>query len=323
MCLVIHEPVNCITAEEFLNKISPMGDYFKKENLNSPWLFRGQGQDWPLIPSLFRKNAINVKLLTNRNVESGYSELLCAERDIILEFFSIADKHGLIIPDDSQELRSTLESVRATNDGRVVHTGVDFRLSLNNSEWLTTSKVLSLVSLAQHYRVPTRLLDWSLHPFTAAFFAAEGGLERYDKETGFENLDIPLVVWAFYFPSFGIESSLKRSDYTIKGVTAPRGNNPNLKAQQGVFTLVHPRHTNEADNNYFPFEKILENIGDSGWSKGIMGCELRKFTLPVTETFELLRYLAKLGVTFSFVYPGYHSIISDMQMKKKWGEKWT
>jgi hypothetical protein len=130
MCLVIHEPVNCITAEEFLNKISPMGDYFKKENLNSPWLFRGQGQDWPLIPSLFRKNAINVKLLTSRNVEGEYSELLRAERDIILDFFSIADKHGLIISDDSQELRSMLESVRATNDGRVVHTGVDFRLSL-------------------------------------------------------------------------------------------------------------------------------------------------------------------------------------------------
>jgi hypothetical protein len=52
---IVQEPVNCSTAEEFLNAISPTGPYFKEEDLyNSRWLFRGQGLDWPLKPSLFR-----------------------------------------------------------------------------------------------------------------------------------------------------------------------------------------------------------------------------------------------------------------------------
>jgi hypothetical protein len=114
MADVILPEVLCSSAEEFLQALSPLGEYFKDQEINAPWLFRGQGQDkdWPLIPSLFRKAPAAKEMLksfTKRNLDD-YSELLLVERDLVVQFFEIADRRGLIIPDDSQELRVFFEN---------------------------------------------------------------------------------------------------------------------------------------------------------------------------------------------------------------------
>src|SRR4051812_42476456 len=106
MIHVIQPQVDCLSAKEFLDALSPLGSYFGKVSFAEPWLFRGQGQDVPLIPSLFRMNGKKDKLatLTNRDVNK-FEERVRAERDVLIQFFHIADKRGLILPDDSQELR--------------------------------------------------------------------------------------------------------------------------------------------------------------------------------------------------------------------------
>src|SRR5687768_8175182 len=106
---IVLPEISCPTAKEFLQALSPTGEFFHEGEIGSPWLFRGQGKDYPLIPSLFRKKG-KIATLTQRNIES-YSELILAERDVLINFFKIADKRGLILPDDSQELRVSLEEL--------------------------------------------------------------------------------------------------------------------------------------------------------------------------------------------------------------------
>lgn len=112
-------------------------------------------------------------------------------------------------------------------------------------------------------------------------------------------------------------------DDPIRIVTAPSATNPNLKAQQGIFTLLHPFYTGEAEGNYLPMDQVLEEVANGPeaekYDKLIVSCILRKFTLPVSEATQLLYLLAKLDVTTSSVYPGYHSIIRDIEIENLWG----
>jgi hypothetical protein len=99
-------------AEDFLEALSPLGPYFREVSFTRQWMFRGQGQGHPLIPSAFRMGGDKDRLakLTNRDV-SDFEQRLLAERDVLIQFFNIADRRGLILPDDSQELRSKLETL--------------------------------------------------------------------------------------------------------------------------------------------------------------------------------------------------------------------
>ncbi|HEU0293536.1 MAG TPA: FRG domain-containing protein [Anaerolineales bacterium] len=299
MVNIVLPEVSCLTAKEFLQALSPLGEYFSSNDLNSPWLFRGQGRDYPLVPSLFRQGG-KLTTLTQRNI-AKYSELLLAERDVLTSFFKIADKRGLILPDDSQDLRTSLEEL--SNDQMVGKRRGGTRI---------TDSALSLMALAQHYGVPTRLLDWTRLPYVSAFFAAEDASRQITAMSSLEKL----VVWAFYFPALGKQTLYGDDSYFIRGITAPSASNPNLKAQQGVFTLVNPGATEERSGNfrYKPFDKILEYYASgSSHEEWFLDCKIQKFILPASEAHNLLFLLAKMDITPSSIYPGYQNIITDMR----------
>jgi len=303
---IVPSEISCSTAKEFLQSISPIGEFFSESALNSPWIFRGQGKDYPLIPSLFRKNG-KIGTLTHRNV-GNYSELLSVERDLLVDFFRIADKRGLVLPDDSQELRRNLEEISSDENLGKKHGGVKI-----------TDSALSLMALAQHYGIPTRLLDWTLSSYIAAFFAAEDANRNIEERDPSEKL----IIWSFYFPNFWKQTLYGGDTFLIRGITAPSASNPNLKAQQGVFTLMHPGSTEERSGNYRykPLDEILADYArSSSPERWLLDCKLQKFSLPISETSHLLFLLAKMDITPSSVYPGYHSIVDDLKNKNIWSQ---
>ncbi len=154
----------------------------------SNWMFRGQAQNnWSLIPIGLRDpNNILDRLFCSKRDNSWHQ--ICFEAKVLTRFFEFADGGGLVIPEDSHDFRTWLYRF-ASEDHRQ-------DLLKGEEEWPHWS-VLSLLAIAQHYGVPTRLLDWTWNPFTAAYFAARDAANRQQKAVGEQSKDLNLAVWAF------------------------------------------------------------------------------------------------------------------------------
>lgn len=310
------EMIECEQAEGFLGAVSPRGKYFRGRRRESPsgmerWIFRGQSQEWPLIPSALRSGEHTPLLfhsgerqwarrITTNTVEQHNAELLTIQR-----FFWEADAQGQSLPNDSQRLRREL----AQFDMIVDDHAEEFADGRFAGFW-PPEVLLPTFALAQHHGIPTRLLDWTRKPVVAAYFAA-----RDATRAGFEGKRPPdrtrLVVYAF-------KASILESDYAIRRerftsiVAAPRHGNPNLHAQAGVFTVQHLSRISIGDPvDRRPFDEQLRaaahNYPESEWPL------LRVFTLPNQLSTELLWLLYLEGMTASAVFPGFNGVAEALK----------
>jgi len=165
-------------------------------------------------------------------------------------------------------------------------------------------ELLPVLGIAQHYGVPTRLLDWSEHPFKAAYFClSEKVLSRPAEGK--------VVVWAlggldlYAFPI--LWKTAGKSPITL--ITVPRADNPNLHAQQGVFTLHKTRFDAAGPPDRTPLDTLVANLTNVSF-------RVSRFTLPQTEAPNLLTLLARFGVSAATMYPGYAGcaqVLRDLQ----------
>jgi hypothetical protein len=134
-----------------------------------------------------------------------------------------------------------------------------------------------LLALAQHYGLPTRLLDWTESPYVAAFFAFSGIASAPDSGNlvAIWCLDVTSRIW-------GEEQGL-----TLLSGTSPY--NERLKSQLGKFTLLQS-----------PFDTVEDHVAQCDKTGGT----LRKVTLPASEARAALSDLDFMGINYSSIYPG-------------------
>jgi hypothetical protein len=280
------------TAQDFLDLLSPvtgiLAGHFEAKDL----IYRGHGsRTHRLIPSVFRGRRVPFPDLRPAGRRT-YERQIAAEVEQIWEFFLLADARGLRLPEDSQRLRAILEECR---DPSYLE-----RVAGGEAAW-PPEEVLSVLALAQHYGVPTRLLDWTRHPYVAAYFAAADALGHPH--------DGRMAVWAFNHEVMDKEQYSWLWD-RIRMVTAPAADIPNLFAQQGLFMLLREKKFRLSAHFRAPaYDREIHRLISFDRDTEVFF----KFTLPVSQAKELARLLAALGIDASTVFPGYAGVARAMR----------
>jgi FRG domain len=310
------------SAAEFLGALLRTNEYFA--SAEDTLLYRGESDiSRDLIPTAFRESGMK-SLIDLNQIETSGTFKKCTditqnlgrwfhETMAIAMFYKHANEQSLLLPALPPDVH--LELIRRTN----TQIGDYWR----PSHW-PRKELWPIMALAQHYGFPTRLLDWSGDPLASAYFAAKGGM-KYLHET-----DRKIGVWRTStsvlqrtaLPYFDKKLSINQYITIIDTLYA---GNPNLSAQKGRFTLAVEKSDifNETSAIHKSLDVIFQDI--------CLQCEKQnslpmlllpddyqssnafyKFTLPVSQSADLLNRLHQLGYKASKLFPGYSACIETV-----------
>ncbi len=276
------------TFEEFL-KVYGYGGTF---NRHKQCIFRGEGScKYKLLPSSLREVNINwfKSIMKDRfgidYYDTGIS-LVSSEHALLVDFYERCNSLGHDIPFIMNMQEKLLHQFW----------GPPFE----HNFWLP-DELFELAGIAQHYGLPTRLLDWTLDINIALYFALNGRIGKSISKD-----DNYIALWIFEY-----RMMWPRQLYpTFKIIYPKYKSNPNITAQKGVFTLWQQSYEEIANNEEIltfdaNFEKVYQKIHDREL--------LFKILINANEVGKIFDFLKHYGYTSSSLFPGFHGVVKSMK----------
>ena len=157
-------------------------------------------------------------------------------------------------------------------------------------------------TVMQHYRAPTRLLDWTRSPFVALYFTCVGEQAEHGAVWAFNQDKLAHVVpglrdladkdQASYFWRFQVSPHL--------GVVDSKRPSERTNAQQGVFTV--------ANTIVHHHQKFIEFLGVADHEN-----DLVKIEIEASCKIEMLNRLREMNVHGSSLFPGIDGVGAMMR----------
>jgi FRG domain len=328
------EVADCDTADEFISMIDPAsGDWgWTPKARRHQWIFRGHcDSTWTLSPTAWRSPAPPAMIGAIAEVQTRHPEIntfewrdgsngmlpnppaiapevarrvgihASAEFMLITDFIHRCDELGLATPG---QLPVRLHE----------HSILDPRRPIAADDVFAIPDVGLQAALAQHHGVPTRLLDWSDDPLTAAYFASTGS--HYGDR---------IAVWALNETAattvsmklWGEAAGLSPVALTLRIVRPSRAANPYLRAQRGSFTLMWGAGCSALVNSgVYP---TIDDFVAGAWRPEWEGALLRRVTVPAACAPSVLERLAVRRVTRDALMPSMDVVAA--QVKLWWADR--
>lgn len=292
------------TVEELFDSIAP----WRNTNILNGFIFRGHSNEaFELIPSalrlensdnFWRQSSMSKPINNQCNWETMQIE---GEFALLRDFYRSADQKGLEVPISNRLRRNLAQDWDP----------VSFFNNHEKENWLPID-LLEVAALAQHYGIPTRLLDWTYDIFVALYFAFRGAIGTKEN----------MAIWCLNkeYLSF-LKPTVSRIN--IDFITPHYSGNPNLKAQKGLFThwpIEIPTILEKVESmkngdirltDRSPLDSLIERSVHILDNQPIF----RKFIVPCSEAEKGCKILDKLGYDSGKLFPGYNGIARQILEK--------
>ncbi|EGR0922563.1 FRG domain-containing protein [Vibrio parahaemolyticus] len=269
-------------------------------------IFRGHADsNWLAIPSAFREEGdllsdrelAPIGVRTNREqIEAEFHTLSLFIEELNLNGFHVPNEDVLRLDTNTTQFFNFLNQI-----GR------------GESVW-PPKNYHTLISIAQHYGMPTRFLDFTYDPYVAIYFAAQGVLKGCDSEY--------MSIYAVDIHSANIRDYDFEMNYERDGlyehrpenriyqlVKSPSSFNNNLKSQRGLFLAAVEKSF--YSNDYFDAYSLEDYLQADKNSKGVY-----KYIIESKHAEEIMELLHNRFYSASTLFPSIEGCVKGLYEKQ-------
>nr|WP_315256567.1 FRG domain-containing protein [uncultured Duganella sp.] len=182
---------------------------------------------------------------------------------------------------------------------RHTEAALNMRIDLNNGDDYSM-----LLGLAQHFGLPTPLLDWTASPYVAAYFAFSDALDNRKDRPTVNHVRIFALPEGFLNKYSTEKVMLNYYRPYMSPLNVSFRNNPRLYAQQGSFTVT----------NHCNVVSLIQREESATGRQFLFAADL-----PVSLAVEVLQDLAFMGLTGATLFPGLEGVSRMLKHEMAFG----